>query len=287
MAQKSAIEWTESTWNPVTGCTKVSPGCQHCYAERISERFRGVSGHPYEMGFDLTLRPGRLVQPLKWKRPKRIFVNSMSDLFHEDLPDEFIDKVFGVMALCPQHTFQVLTKRPNRMREWMEKERKRVAVVECLAELYVGHPELAERWPFDVQRATGVGLRGWPLPNVWLGVSVEDQKRAAERIPLLLTTPAAVRWISAEPLLGPVSLEPQRVPYDLGQLPDYDLDWVVVGGESGPQARDMDVAWARSLREECRDLNIAFFMKQMARRAPIPPDLRIREWPDTGVDCPI
>ena len=254
MAQKSAIEWTESTWNPVTGCTKVSPGCQHCYAERISELFRGVSGHPYEMGFDLTLRPGRLVQPLKWKRPKRIFVNSMSDLFHEDLPDEFIDKVFGVMALCPQHTFQVLTKRPNRMREWMEKERKRVAVVECLAELYVGHPELAERWPFDVQRA---GLRGWPLPNVWLGVSVEDQKRADERIPLLLDTPAAVRFVSAEPLLGPVS-----------NLRTKNLDWVIVGGESGPGARPMNPEWVRSIRDRCQSSGVPFFFKQWGGRTP-------------------
>ena len=268
MADNTKIQWADATWNIITGCSLVSPGCTNCYAMRLAGG--RLKNHPSRAGLTrsgpngpvwnghLRFNEQWLHQPLTWRRPRRIFVCAHGDLFHEDVQTGWLNRIFSIIALCPQHQFLILTKRADRMRGYAK---------DFLYELRV--------W------------REWPMQNVWLGVSVEDQIRAAERIPLLLTTPAAVRWISAEPLLGPVSLEPQRVPYDLGQLPDYDLDWVVVGGESGPQARDMDVAWARSLREECRDLNIAFFMKQMARRAPIPPDLRIREWPDTGVDCPI
>ncbi|BBZ65791.1 hypothetical protein MINS_12200 [Mycolicibacterium insubricum] len=180
MSDKTAIEWTDATWNPVTGCTKVSPGCDHCYAETIAERFRG--GPAYPNGFDITLRPHKLDQPLRWKRPRRIFVNSMSDLFHDSVPDEYIAQVFAVMALAPRHTFQLLTKRHARMRS------------------------LVGRGLLDLVDQTGAKVELWPLPNVWLGVSTENQQWADIRIPALLDTPAAVRWISAEPLLGPIDL---------------------------------------------------------------------------------
>lgn len=211
MAQNSKIEWTEATWNPVTGCDKVSPGCAHCYAETFAERFRGVPGHPYERGFDLQLRPERLTQPLEWKQPRLIFVNSMSDLFHEDIPLEFIHLVFGAMARAEWHTFQVLTKRSQR-----------------LAEI--------------------AGRLQWP-DNVWMGVSVENQ-RWTRRIDDLRIVPAAVRFLSCEPLLGPVNL-------DL-----TDIHWVIVGGESGPRARRMKPDWARDIRTQCEAAGVPFFFKQ-------------------------
>ncbi len=223
----SRIEWTQETWNPVTGCTKVSPGCEHCYAERFSERFRGVKGHPYETGFDLTLRPERLDQPFKWKKPRRVFVNSMSDLFHENVPDKFIDLVFAVMTMAQRHTFQVLTKRPQRMQEYI-------------------HGKIDHDWS------------GWLPMNVWLGVSAEDQKRTDERIPPLLETPAAVRFVSAEPLLGPI---------DFGAAMDQ-IDWVIVGGESGPGARPMNPDWVRSIRDQCSSFCTPFFFKQWGGRTP-------------------
>ena len=274
----TSIEWTEETWNPVTGCTKVSPGCQHCYAERFSERFRGVPGHPYETGFDVTLRPERLAKPLGWKKPRRVFVNSMSDLFHEDVPDEFIDRVFAVMSMAHWHTFQVLTKRAVRMRDYLASRSKNVK--------YWEKPAQELDYPF-------IRLLQFPFQNIWLGVSVEDQKRADERIPLLLETPAAVRFVSAEPLLGPINfdsthesdpcssnflsgIEGERI-YDGKKCA---LDWVIVGGESGPGARPMDPEWARFIREQCHASRIPFFMKQMAKKKPIPEDLMIREWPD-------
>ena len=272
---KTSIEWTDETWNPVTGCTKVSPGCRHCYAERFSERFRGVPGHPFEMGFDLTLRPERLAQPLGWKKPRRVFVNSMSDLFHEDVPDEFIDRVFVVMSLAQRHTFQVLTKRAERMREYCSSPETLGRIVADTAEVLDGidSAKVAISHHED-------GFQGIRWPHVWLGVSVEDQKRADERIPLLLETPAAVRFVSAEPLLGPV---------DFGAAMDQ-IDWVIVGGESGPGARPMDPEWARFLREQCHACRLSaakacipFFMKQMAKKKPIPEDLMIREWPDEMV----
>jgi protein gp37 len=211
MAERSTIEWTESTWNPVTGCTKVSPGCAHCYAETFAERFRGVPGHPYENGFDLQLRPERLDLPLTWKKPRRIFVNSMSDLFHPEVPDAFIYGVFDTMRRADWHTFQVLTKRPERA------------------------AEMAGRLP-------------WP-DNVWLGASVEYQRWTC-RIDALRQVPAAIRFLSCEPLLGPLSL-------DLAGI-----DWVIVGGESGPRARRMQPAWAESIRDQCIRAGVPFFFKQ-------------------------
>lgn len=247
MSDNSTIEWTDATWNPVTGCTKVSPGCDHCYAETFSERFRGTPGHHFERGFDLTLRPERLDQPLRWKKPRRVFVNSMSDLFHDSIPDEFIADVFARMWWAPQHTFQVLTKRHGRMRSIMPR---------ILANLRQRETDLAL-----VDCPTPLA---WPLPNVWLGVSVEDQRWADIRIPALIDTPARVRWISAEPLLGPIDLA--RTDKDV--FVDGGLDWVVVGGESGRGARPMDPAWAQLLRDQCQAARVPFLFKQWGGRTP-------------------
>ena len=211
MAQRSTIEWTEATWNPVTGCTKVSPGCAHCYAETFAERFRGVPGHPYQRGFDLQLRPERLEQPLAWRQPRMIFVNSMSDLFHEDVPEDYIRDVFKVMRRAHRHTFQVLTKRSERLEE------------------------LAPKLP-------------WPR-NVWMGVSVENQ-RWTPRTDALRTVKAKVRFLSCEPLLGPLKLDLRGI------------HWVIVGGESGPHARRMNPDWVRDIRRQCAAADVAFFFKQ-------------------------
>ena len=212
MSVSSSIEWTEATWNPVTGCTKVSPGCAHCYAETFAERFRGVPGHPYEQGFDLTLRPARLELPLTWRKPRMIFVNSMSDLFHPEIPDEYVGQVFETMARADWHTFQVLTKRPERA-----------------LELAPGLP--------------------WPS-NVWMGVSVEN-RRFLHRLDTLRQIPAAVRFTSCEPLLGP-----------LRDIDLTDIGWLIAGGESGPRARRMKPEWACALRDKCVDAGVPFFFKQ-------------------------
>ena len=216
MAYKSEIEWTDATWNPVTGCTKVSRGCDNCYAERLAERFRGTSGHPYEYGFDLTLRPERLSQPLSWKRPRKVFVNSMSDLFHKEIPSGYLDRVFTVMEAADWHIFQVLTKRSSIMRNY-------------LASRYTGR--IAPR-------------------HLWFGVSVEDHS-ATVRIKHLQATPAGIRFLSLEPLLAPVG--------------DIDLDgisWVIVGGESGPNARPMNERWVLDIRDQCEQKGVHFFFKQ-------------------------
>ncbi len=226
MSDKTGIAWTDSTWNPVTGCSKVSKGCKHCYAEREWGR---LSANPkatayYGRAFtDVACHEDRLDQPLRWKKPRMIFVNSMSDLFHEDVPDAFIDRVFAVMALAEKHTFQVLTKRTDRMRDYLSMKKREDLIGD------VAMPQVS---------AGNFGVLEWPLPNVWLGVSVEDQAAADERIPVLLRTPAAVRWISAEPLIGPIDMAevpvgmsgPLRT--DGGTGPDTTkLSWVVCGGE--------------------------------------------------------
>lgn len=250
MGDKTGIEWTDATWNPVRGCSLVSPGCTNCYAMKQARRMSGA-GDSYEGLTKMTSHGpvwtgevrtvlSMLDQPLRWKRPRRIFVNSMSDLFHDDVPDAFIAKVFEVMANAPQHTYQILTKRAKRMRDW------------C-SSIDAGN------WP--------MWLFPWPLPHVWLGVSVEDQQRADERIPLLLETQATVRWISAEPLLGHVSLvvpfAGKHVDASRGAKPGIPrLDWVVVGGESGPRARPMHPEWARSLRDQCIGAGVPFLFKQ-------------------------
>jgi protein gp37 len=273
MSDKTGIEWTEATWNPVTGCSKVSQGCKHCYALREWPRMAAAK-HTVYFGrafTDVMCHPERLEQPLRWKRPRRIFVNSMSDLFHEAVPFEFIDKVFAIMALAPQHTFQVLTKRPERMHCYINDYQRRqttsgIVVPDCVIARLNGRTNMPE-------------LR-WPLPNVWLGVSVEDQATADERIPLLMQTPAALRWISAEPLLGPVDLglqcenwsddivmDPETGAYECCKACDYTgvgnaIDWVVVGGESGPKARPTHPDWARSLRDQCAAAGVPFLFKQ-------------------------
>ena len=246
MSDNSHIEWTDATWNPVTGCTKVSPGCDHCYAERVTERFHGKGSFA-----KVTLHPGRLDQPLRWRRPRRVFVNSMSDLFHQDVPDELIVKAFAVMTLAPQHTFQVLTKRHGRMRSLLSGD-----FSGQITRTLLDDPQFARlgRWPVP---SGGVS---WPLPNVWLGVSVENQQWADIRIPELLHTPAAVRFLSCEPLLGPVNIPSQSF---LRRL-----DWVIVGGESGPNARPMHPQWARDLRDQCQAAGVPFFFKQWGEWAP-------------------
>lgn len=249
MADKSAIEWTDATWNPVTGCTEVTPGCDNCYAKTFAERWRGTPGHYFEQGFDVQLRPDKLTLPLTWRKPRRVFVNSMSDLFHKDVPDEFIARVFAVMAATPQHTYQLLTKRHSRMRSLLTNAAWRSTVY--LHESLTGRAEHRQ-------------LPAWPLPNVWLGVSVEDQDRANLRIPALIDTPAAVRWLSCEPLLGPVDL--RRT--DKDALVDGGIDWVVVGGESGHGARPMAPHWARDLRDQCTSAGVPFFFKQWGEWAP-------------------
>ena len=216
MAVSSAIEWTDATWNPVTGCDQVSPGCDHCYALAFAERFRGVPGHPYEQGFDLRLWPERLEMPLRWKKPRRIFVNSMSDLFHADVPDAFIRSVFDTMVQADQHIYQVLTKRPQRL------------------------ARLAATLP-------------WP-DHIWIGVSVESNDYAW-RADFLRRVPAAIRFISAEPLLGPID----RLNLD-------GIHWLITGGESGPRHRPCNPDWVRQARDRCLAEEVAYFHKQWGGR---------------------
>ncbi len=296
----TAIEWTDRVWNPVTGCTKVSPGCKHCYAEGVAHRFWATQYPAVEIETggpagtmsrarkftDVLTHEDRLLEPLAWQTPARIFVNSMSDLFHEDVPDQFIVDVFGIMALAHWHTFQVLTKRPYRMRDFLAAGDH--GIVRQFSQIQRGGgvgPKGMFR-ALDIKRRDGVGWQ-WPLPNVWLGVSVEDQDRADERIPLLLQTPAAVRFISAEPLLGPLNFrrcggvgwcrcqgdDPythkhyREAPHSCARCSECQaftgLDWVIVGGESGPDARFCDVAWARSIVQRCQAAGVPVFVKQL------------------------
>lgn len=323
MSDTSKIEWTDATWNPVRGCSIVSKGCTNCYAMKQARRFSGAGG-PYDGLTRMTrggpvwsgkvrLVPELLNQPLRWRKPRRIFVNSMSDLFHEDVPDEFIDKVFAVMGTCHWHTFQVLTKRPQRMLGWFS-ERWQPAPEQSQRDLYEAQVSLAKRCGINAMPAfhldttgedrfdqvyaaldsvprcvdtdddrlwangkSNVMARAWPFHNVWLGVSVEDQAAADERIPLLLQTPATMRWISAEPLLGPIDLDSAQVDgiHALGcgdqgcNCGNRGLDWVVTGGESGPKARASHPDWFRSLRDQCKAAGVPFFFKQWGEWAPI------------------
>lgn len=222
MSVNSSIEWTDATWNPVTGCTQITRGCDYCYAKRFAERFRGTPGHPYEQGFDLKLHPSRLAQPLTWRRPRMIFVNSMGDLFHKGIPASYIDEVFLVMEAAHRHTFQVLTKRSSRMRNYL---RARYAAGEVPA-------------------------------HIWCGVSVEDGASAA-RIRHLQEAPAAIRFLSIEPLLAPV-----------GDIDVSGISWIIVGGESGPRARPMKREWVLPIRDLCNKQGIPFFFKQWGGRTP-------------------
>lgn len=234
MSIHSSIEWTDATWNPTTGCDRVSPGCDHCYALTLAKRLKAMGNVRYQqdgnprtsgLGFGLTLHPDKLDEPLRWGRPRRVFVNSMSDLFHSSVPKSFIFDVFDVMSEANRHQFQILTKRPRRM------------------------SQIVTKW--CEERSCE------PLGNVWLGTSIEDQEWADRRVPLLIATPAAVRFLSCEPLLGPI------------KIPNLEaLDWVIVGGESGPGARPMMTTWVRNLRKQCRSAKVAFFFKQWGGRTP-------------------
>lgn len=259
----STIEWTDETWNPTVGCSKVSPGCDNCYAVRVAARemqpaHRGLTKDGDWTG-EVRRLPDRLEQPMHWRRPRRVFVDSMSDLFHPDVTDAFIADVFAVMAACPRHTFQVLTKRPQRMREFCTEK--------------YGLIDLAS--PFGPAGLPPLSMP-YPSPNVWLGVSVEDQRYADLRIPHLLATPAAVRFLSIEPLLGPVDLS-RPLGLEWSEIGEFwmqemfaalqgrrvPIDWVIVGGESGPGARPLDIEWIRTILAQCAEAQVPVFVKQL------------------------
>lgn len=306
MSSNSDIEWTDATWNPTRGCRKVSPGCKFCYAETFAERFRGVAGHPYEDGFDPRMVPDQLGLPLAWKKPRRVFVDSMSDLFMVDVPFAYIAGVFAIMAAARGHTFQVLTKRAKQVPEffaWMERKGREYSngvaghAFDCLSAY---KPDLAEAaWLSLSLSDRGIALRKaganwpWPLPNVHLGVSVEDRPYGLPRIDALREAPAALRFLSIEPLLE-----------DLGPLDLRGIGWVIVGGESGGRARECDVAAVRNVVQQCRAQRVPVFVKQLGRRpllegkrlrilteakkvdtkgktlAAWPEDLQVREFPE-------
>ncbi len=297
------IEWTDQVWNPIVGCTKVSAGCDNCYAMRLAhnmdresnKRSRFVvpqyagttklsNGKPNWTGL-VNLAEHKLTEPLGWRKPRRIFVNSMSDLFHESVHDDWIDKIFAVMALCPQHTFQILTKRPERMAKYID-------VLHGRANTFAGYTRRAGAYGvYCYVESIDSNFRGgafagilnrasmrhdgslddvWPLPNVWLGVSVEDQATTDARVPILLDTPAAVRFVSVEPMLGPVDFSPDAARYcwynDLsdGGVPLWlGPNWVICGGESGPGARPMHTEWVRAIRNQCMEASVPFFFKQV------------------------
>ncbi len=277
MSDKSAIEWTDASWNPVRGCVKVSPGCKHCYAETFAERWRGIPGHPYEQGFDLKLVPEKLGEPLKWRRPRRVFVNSMSDLFQDGVSFEYIAACYGVMALAKQHTFQILTKRAERRGDWhrwiasdgsvfrqgKDGVRETLPTVQrcitCASAMDAGPwngPMFSAHFLSMVKPKDDAPIwDAWPLPNVWEGVSVEDRKYGVPRIEHLRNTPAAVRFLSIEPLLE-----------DIGEINLDGIHWVIVGAESGRGARPMQDDWVRSIRDQALAAGCKFFFKQRAER---------------------
>ncbi|MFF6931556.1 DUF5131 family protein [Streptomyces californicus] len=267
MGTNSSIEWTDVTWNATTGCDRISPGCDNCYALTMAKRLKGMGSAKYQNdgdprtsgpGFGITTHPDTLTEPLRWKKPRKVFVNSMSDLFHAGITTADLHLIFGVMAATPQHTYQILTKRHGRMRSLLN-DPLFAHMARHRAETVFGrNPEAA--WT-------------WPLPNVWLGVSVEDQKRADLRIPALAQTPAAVRFLSCEPLLGPVRLNRSHIhcpTHDFpggfcsGPCPDAVLpDWVIIGGESGPGARPLNPQWVTDLLDDARHAGAAPFVKQL------------------------
>lgn len=303
MADKSSIEWTDATWNPTRGCDKIAQGCKNCYAETFAERFRGVPGHAYEQGFDPRLAPDQLDLPLRWKRPRRVFVDSMSDLFHEAFHFEYIAACFGVMAACPQHTFQILTKRPSRALEffrWLEER-------DGLTARYYCHLLACDA----IGRSIGSPATDWPLPNVWIGTSIANQGDADKNVPVLLQIPAAVRFLSVEPLLGPVAIrdhlmagaDPGRCAncgngHGFTRCPNYGgiaptraesgccefrrqnfaIDWVIVGGESGPGARPCNVEWIRSIVQQCQAASVPVFVKQLGREIRVSRDEDLANW---------
>ncbi len=282
---KTKIEWTEYSWNPVSGCTPISEGCQNCYARRMANRLRGRCGYPKENPFKVTLHPERLDEPLKWRKPRKVFVCSMSDLFHPDVPFHYISNIFDIMCSWrwpnkeaerigdeslledPGHTYMVLTKRPERVQDWLQ--------------------WLFEYWPGDSPVNVNLSAEGHFGRHIWFGVTVENQQRADERIPILLQIPAAVRFVSVEPMLGPIYLSGlncgvYRPWLDFVAYPQNRglLSWVICGGESGPGARPMHPDWARSLRDQCQSAGVPFFFKQWGEYcspSQMPPDT-FREW---------
>ena len=262
----TTIEWCDKVWNPIRGCSRVSSGCEHCYAEKQAHRFSGKDG-PYEGLTRMTkhgpvwtgkikLVPHSLDQPIHWRKPSWIFVNSMSDLFHEAVPDEFIDKVFAVMALTSRHIFQILTKRPERMHEYITSRAKSIRCWEAAAR------SMGYTLQFKSLNGETLSMTPWPLPNVWLCISAEDQQTADERIPILLKTSAAVRGVSLEPLLGPIDLRISAFNGADSFSSMEGISWVVCGGESGDRARLMNMEWPRSIITQCREAGVPCFIKQ-------------------------
>ncbi|MBE3584967.1 MAG: phage Gp37/Gp68 family protein [Thermoanaerobacter sp.] len=272
---QTRIEWATHVWNPVTGCNPISEGCRNCYAERFARRLAGRYGYPKVDPFRVTLHPERVEEPLRWRKPRRVFVCSMGDLFHDNVPDEYIDRVFAAMATAKQHTFLLVTKRPKRMKNYLTDQCRRGEIARWFSTGAIYRAQVV---------ASGYEKRiPWPLPNVWLGVTAENQDRADERIPVLLQIPAAVRFVSVEPMLGPVDLT--RIPCPNGCDPetycvrcchDYNqndwgtvnsfeegISWVIAGGETGPKARPCHPDWVRSLRDQCQSAGVPFFLKQM------------------------
>lgn len=294
MADGTHIEWTDATWNPITGCSVVSPGCTNCYAMKLAGT--RLKHHPSRAGLTIDTKAGPvwngtvrlnkqwLDQPLRWKRPRMIFVCAHGDLFHEGVPEDWIDRVFAVMAIVARHTFQVLTKRPDRMRGYLVDPEAQKRIGRAVRDV-----QRDNGWPLltvDAAERFCRGFATWPLSNVWLGVSAEDQARAEDRIPRLLATPATVRFLSAEPLLGPIDLTslctghhfidaiggrkyhdaPDGVASATDACPA--IDQVIVGGESGADARPVEADWVRSLRDQCADAGVPFFFKQWGNQLP-------------------
>lgn len=294
MSDLTKIEWADRTWNPTTGCSAASEGCRNCYAVRQTKRLEAM-GQPKYQGLlnvhqthfngVVKCHEDALMLPFKWKKPCRVFVNSMSDLFHPEVPFEFVDKVMVVIALNPHITFQVLTKRPKRMAEYFNQ----INVGDFLTGVFYNSLRLLKPVEAEVFRQTTEAVL-FPLPNLWLGTSVENQAAADERIPHLLRIPAAVRFLSCEPLLGSVDIddwwyEPRDDSEGLDLVYDYrleELDWVICGGESGPNARPMQLEWMRSLRDQCKADNVPFFAKQWDKKRDLPSDLQMREFPEVS-----
>jgi len=293
---KTKIEWADVVWNPISGCTPISEGCQNCYAKRMANRLRGRYDYPGDDPFKVTLHPEKLVEPLKWKKRRRVFVCSMGDLFHEKVEEWMIDEIFGVILACrilnniPDHKFMILTKRPERMKQYFT-EREPVELIKAWARAVnwiaindpnvtfedVVYSETCHDWDENGRNSNGSEYkpwgyinRLWPLPNVWLGVTTENQQRADERIPILLQIPAAVRFVSVEPMIGSVDIDGYlgfNGPRRMGDGLMYywvapKIDWVICGGETGPGARPMHPDWVRSLRDQCQKAGVPFFFKQ-------------------------
>lgn len=282
---KTKIEWADAVWNPVTGCTKISEGCDNCYAEKMVDRLQKIPAtqNKYQNGFKVTCHKNELAKPLSWKKRRKIFVCSMGDLFHDDVPFKFIAQIYGIMSMCPQHTFMLLTKRPDRalkFYQWCEEKEQELYKCPADQNIYLEYlpgeivgpytEKYGDNFPDEI-----------PLNNIWLGVTAENQARADERIPILLQIPAAVRFVSVEPMLGPLTIR-SWCPVCRAFLIDsmsptcgtchsstFHVDWVICGGESGPNARPMHPDWVKSLRNQCKAANVPFFFKQWGEWKPI------------------